>query len=111
MIFRFISCFVMLVSFLAPPARSQDSNHIQWVAESLQTMQSVKVGMTRDQLNDIFINDGGISTPGSQTFVYRKCSYFKVDVEFDVKAGEEPKGTDKIVHISRPYLEEPATTD
>lgn len=105
--FGLVSCLVALASFLMPQSPSQDESHIQWVAEALKKMQTVQVGMTRDQLDQIFDHDGGIYTAGSETYVYRRCPYFKVDVKFDTKA-KGPIGTDKILRISRPYLEPPA---
>src|SRR5438270_13223575 len=97
----------------AGTAISQDSvtlqGHTQWVGTSLLRMQSVKPGMTRGALQKIFLPDGGLSTRTRQTFVYRECPYFKVDVEFTpspLATGiNEPR--DEIKTISQPYLAQP----
>ena len=71
-------------------------------------------GMTRGDLLQVFIAEGGISTPLSRTYVYRRCRYVKVDVEFEV-VGRPPRDADGrvtliesddglIKQISRPYL-------
>jgi hypothetical protein len=88
--------------------------HVDWVAEVLTRMQTVKPGMTRDALLKVFTTEGGISTALHRTFVSRDCPYFKVDVDFKpvgrpdrdrkgrVTRREDPG--DIIVTISRPYL-------
>jgi len=105
------------------PVRSQtepdqeDSNarHVQWVAESLKLMQSVKLGMTRADLLRVFTTEGGLSTGLQRTYVYRECPYFKVDVEFEA-VGRPPRDVegrvtlveseaDTIKTISKPYLQ------
>ncbi len=71
-------------------------------------MQAVKVGMTRADLLKVFEEEGGISTRTQQTYVYRECPYFKVDVRFEpvgeLHGKEFVSSGDKIVNISRPYL-------
>ena len=94
---------------------SAEMLHVEWVAESLQRMQTVKPGMTRADLLKVFTTEGGISTRLSSTYVYRECPYFKVDVEFeavgrpardrDGRVTLVESGRDIIKKISRPYLE------
>jgi hypothetical protein len=67
--------------------------------------------MTRRDLFTVISAEGGLSTRTRRRYVYKRCSYIKVDVEFsraDVDAS--PDSTienldDRIVKISRPYLE------
>jgi hypothetical protein len=88
--------------------RQEARKHTEWVAKSLKEMQTVKVGMTRADLLKVFEEEGGISTRTQQTYVYRGCLYFKVDVTFepvgDAKSGHKYPG-DKIVKLSQPYLD------
>jgi hypothetical protein len=87
--------------------------HLEWVAETLKRMGTVKSGMTRNDLLKVFTTEGGISTRLQRTYVSRDCRYFKVDVEFETfdqtrdRDGRVPlteDGRDIIVKISRPYL-------
>ena len=97
------------------PVPPQSQNHVEWVTETLLRMQTVKVGMTRNDLLKIFTTEGGLSTGLRRTFVSRDCRYFKVDVEFeavgrpsrdrDGRVTLEEDGRDVIVKISKPYLE------
>ena len=94
---------------------SQCSSHVAWVAACLKTMQTIKPGMTRDELLKVFMTEGGISTALHRTFVSRDCPYFKVDVTFrrasdfaattDKKDSLTEKDDDVIATISQPYLQ------
>jgi hypothetical protein len=89
--------------------------HEAWVTHALEKMQSIKPGMTREDLLRVFITEGGLSTGLHRTFVSRDCHFFKVDVEFNAvgrpnrdKQGRvtlHEDGRDTIVKVSRPYLE------
>ncbi|MFN2454386.1 MAG: hypothetical protein ABR577_09220 [Pyrinomonadaceae bacterium] len=83
-------------------------DHIQWVFRSLIQIETVHVGMTREELLKVFTEEGGLSTRFHQTYVYRECPYMKVDVEFAATVNKQDKLTkdlgDKITKISRPYL-------
>jgi len=90
-------------------------DHIAWVVDTLKHMQTVKVGMTRDDLLKVFGTEGGLSTGLQRTYVSRDCPYFKVDVEFEAVGRPSRDGDgrvtlvesnqDVIVKISRPYLQ------
>ena len=86
-----------------------------WVADNLAKMESIRAGMTRGQLMQVFTTQGGFSNGLRRTFVSRECLYFKVDVEFkpfgrpdrdsNGRVTVEEDARDVIVKISRPYLE------
>jgi len=88
----------------APPRSRFDQNHTQWISGALRSMQTIKPGMTRADLLKVFTEEGGLSTAAQRTYVYQECPYIKVDVKFDAPMHQELP-TDKIVEISRPYLE------
>jgi len=75
------------------------------VGKVLETIETIKPGMTRTDLLKIFEEEGGLSWRGHQTYVYRLCPYIKVD--FDFQPAAEPdayRAEDKIIKMSRPYL-------
>ena len=90
-------------------------DHVAWVAEALKRMQTIKTGMTREELLLVFTKEGGGSTALQRTFVSRDCQYFKVDIEFEAvgRPSRDDAGRvtmvegdqDRIVKISRPYLQ------
>jgi hypothetical protein len=87
----------------------------EWVGQTLQRMQTIKPGMSRKDLLEVFTTEGGLSTGLKRTFVSQDCPYFKVDVEFEAvgrpSRDEEGRVTlveddrDVIVQISRPYVQ------
>jgi hypothetical protein len=82
-----------------------DREHTEWIAVTLRTMQTIKVDMTRSDLMKVFTTEGGLSTISQRTYVYRQCPYIKVDVKFAASSRDEELPTDRIIEVSRPYLE------
>ena len=71
-------------------------------------MRSLKVGMTRADVLKVSMGEGGISDRGWRRYVYRKCAYIKVDVEFAPVGNPNRYGEsadDRITKISKPFLE------
>ena len=99
------------------PKDSCSEKRDEWVRDTLAKMESIKPGMTREELIKVFRTEGGLSTGLHRTFVSRECPYFKVDVEFravgrpgrdgDGRVTLEEDARDIIVKISRPYLQSP----
>ena len=84
-----------------------DWEHTQWVGSVLAWTADIKPGMTRKDLLRIFTVEGGISTRTRRTYVLKQCPYIHVDVEF-LPVGNNPFSEmldDKILKISRPYLD------
>jgi len=89
--------------------------HEVWVGHALEKMETIKPGMTRDDLLKVFRTEGGLSTGLHRTFVSRDCAYFKVEVDFravgrpdrdsDGRVTLEEDARDIIVQVSRPYLQ------
>jgi hypothetical protein len=81
-----------------------DREHRAWIAGVLNTMHTIKVGMSRTDLMKLFTTEGGLSTTPQRTYVDRQCPYIKVDVKFAASSRDKELPTDKIVEVSRPYL-------
>jgi hypothetical protein len=78
------------------------------VADALKDAQKLKAGSTRKEALENFMEEGGISTVTTRSYVYRKCPYIKIALTFDaVDKSKSPRenSEDKIATISRPYLE------
>lgn len=111
------SLFILLL--IAAPLSAQNpqgqQEQTEWVINSLKEMKTIKVGMTRADLLKVFTTEGGLSTGLNRTYVYRKCPYIKVDVEFkpvgrpardaDGRVTLKEANEDVIKKISRPYLD------
>jgi len=113
--FNYIAGIGFLALALIGPAFSSAPSlapQTEWVAASLKEMQTIKVGMTRGQLLKVFTEEGGLSSRTYQLYVYQKCPYFKVRVQFkpigkDMSGGYSLK--DQITQISEPFLQEPTS--
>ena len=102
---------------LLPPA--PDPGQLAWVGQSLARMEAVHPGMTRAQMEDVFVPAGGLHAhrevaPLVGTYAYRGCPFFQVEIEFrPVRPPERAAGgwlhtppdpRDVITSLSRPYL-------
>ena len=106
---------VLTISILSAQTPQKSQGQTEWIASSLREMQKIKVGMTRADLLKVFTTEGGLSTGLNRTYVYRDCSYIKVDIEFEAvgRAARDADGRvtpveaneDVIKKISKPYLE------
>ena len=93
---------------------SFDQDAAKWLGDALLEIETVKAGMTRDQLFALFGTEGGLFTGLRRTYVYRRCPTIKVDVEFEAvgRPARDAEGRvtllesdhDLITKISRPYL-------
>jgi hypothetical protein len=97
----------------SPEPCAQD--HKAWVTHALEQMETIKPGMTRQDLLKVFRTEGGLSTGLRRTFASRDCPYFKVVVEFKPVARPDRDNAgfvtsvedsrDIIVKVSIPYLQ------
>jgi len=86
--------FSLTSSSLCAAAESPSSSqteHAAWIGRVLEQMLTIKPGMTRSRLLEVFTTEGGIGTGLQRKFVSRECPYIKVDVRFDA--------------VGRPYLD------
>jgi hypothetical protein len=115
MIVASLLVLLLTVSILSAQSFQKSQAHTEWIAESLKEMETITVGMTRGELLRVFTTEGGLSTGLSRTYVYRKCPYIKVDVEFEPvgRPARDAEGRvtlkeangDVIKKISKPYLD------
>lgn len=92
-----------------PLKPSYDTELTKKVAQVLQEVQKLKVGMTRAELLNTFTTEGGLSSRTWRRYVSQRCPYIKIDVEFApvgprVGVGDESP-CDKITKLSPPFLE------
>jgi|SRR5882724_7148237 len=107
--FLAISIVASFTVFAQSDAQVQSAkSHSEWIAQSIREMETIKVGMTRADLLKVFTEEGGLSTRTQRQYVYRECLYIKVAVEFEPVETKEilpENGKDKIVRISKPFIE------
>ena len=111
-IMRRITCVVLLLtaaSLMSAQETDSDQEHAKWIASVMDSIQTVKPGMTRNDLLRVFTIEGGLSNRLHRTYVYKRCPYIKVAVEFEAVGNPEDILTempaDKIEKISTPFLQ------
>jgi len=98
----------VLAQDVATDQRTIDQEHTQWIQRVLRTISNIKPGMTRQSLSRSFEGDGGMQFRSNGRYAYKHCHYIKIDIEFsNVDDGPDFSPDDKIVKVSRPYLEYP----
>jgi hypothetical protein len=92
----------------ARPGLPMDEEHARWIQQVMHSIETIKPGMRRGEILLVFTEDGGLSTRSQQRYTYKHCPYIKVDVEFSpIDHGTKESPDDKIVKVSRPYLQYP----
>jgi hypothetical protein len=115
MIWAMAVVFVAASSVLAQQAELNvrsgpqlDEEHARWIHQVMHLIETIKPGMRRGEILLVFTEDGGLSTRSQQRYTYKHCPYIKVDVEFSpIDHGTKESPDDKIVKVSRPYLQYP----
>jgi hypothetical protein len=108
---RLTSCVIFLLaaaSFVAGQGTRMDQEHAKWIVSVMDSIDTIKPGMMRQDLIKLFTTEGGISTRSHRTYIYRQCAYIKVTIEFqpvDKPRDATEMPTDKIVSISNPFLQ------
>src|SRR5258708_38319243 len=81
------------------------------ILNALRVVKALKPGDSRAAVERNFERDGGFQAYGQSRYVFKNCKYIKVDFGFSTANGapsKESLPSDKILTISRPYLEYPA---
>jgi hypothetical protein len=107
-IFSIVLAVILITGFQSRTSGKQKSD-CGFIEESLKNISEIKVGMTRREVLKIFGEEGGISSRTQNHYVYNKCSFIKVDVKFEAVGSEKDSFSespdDKLIEISKPYLE------
>jgi hypothetical protein len=92
-----------------PTDKDYDQQVTKWIAKAMRRIQSVRPGMTRQDLLRVFSEEGGVSTRFSRTYVYSDCRLIKVTVHLKAAReddnGQGERADDIIESISQPYLD------
>ncbi len=112
-----LAVFVTLSQIVtAPFARDIDwkdvsKEHNAWVEKCLKDFESIKIGMTRKEIDKVFPLAGGIQSASPGRYIHPTCPYFHIDIEFDFKRDKANQGRaitsddDQVISVSKPYIE------
>jgi hypothetical protein len=80
------------------------------VEQALVARSKLKNGVTRAEVERDFVMDGGLIFRTSTSYVFSKCQFIKVKIEFEVDSktpGVEPSAHDRVKDISALSVEYP----
>jgi len=85
--------------------RPEDKAHREWLAKIIKETETIKVGMTRREVENVLVEDvGGFVNPKTMRYQHPACSCIKLDLEFELAVSGDRKD-DKIVKRSMPLLD------
>ena len=85
--------------------QAEDKAHFEWLTKIARQIKTIKVGMSRSDVENVLIEDvGGFTNPKATRFQHPACSLIKLDVEFELVASGDRKD-DKIVKRSAPLID------
>jgi hypothetical protein len=98
------------IVFYHPAQQPQPASGCRLLEQALADYGQLKPGGSRAEVERYFSRDGGFQTSGSTRYVYAKCEYLHVDIEFEVAKPSDVtlSSTDKVTKISKLYAEYPA---
>jgi len=103
---RHLLVLLCSVALLGQTARLRpDPDKMAWMEQTLSSIQAIKPGMSRADLERLFQPDGGTHGKNLVVYVYRVCPYIKVSVTFADDSTGSPR--DKIASISNPFIGRP----
>lgn len=107
-----IKMFAMICILVTPLGAGTQHNQSQdspcaVIQQALSDYQHIKVGITRGEVEKYFAQDGGLQFPTSTRYVYPRCQYLHVDVEFDAKGpADRPfSPDDTVTKTSKLYVD------
>jgi hypothetical protein len=91
-----------------PISANRVSTYKKWLDDRILEIQSINTGSTREKVNQILFQNGGLSTPGAAVYSHIECPVLKVRIEFELLSNENVQlklnENDKVKAISMPYL-------
>lgn len=98
--------------FWVNPGRGQNNNPATCalMEQALKDYQQLKDAKTRRDVEKYMVPDGGMQFPARTRYLYTKCEYLHVDVEFELVKPAEIVSLpdDKVIRVSKIYVEYPA---
>jgi len=89
--------------------------NVEFGGDCFNKFESITNGMTRAEVEKKLPMDGGLHGVSPVRFIDPGCPHFKINVEFDFQHDARDKNRaiarqdDKVINVSKPYLEEPFT--
>jgi hypothetical protein len=105
---------LVVISILALPAvaeslkrQAQADSPCSVIDQALNNYQQIKAGVHRKDVERYFDREGGMQFPSATRYVYAKCRYLHVDVEFEAhgKSDSPLSPDDVVIKFSKLYVD------
>ena len=99
-----------LLAVLSAQDVSGSSSACAVVRQALDDAQRIQPGVKRVDVETYFKYEGGVQFPDNARFVYAKCEYIKLEVEFEPSPSRRNAMTspdDTVRRVSKLYIEYP----
>lgn len=86
------------------------SNPCPEVRQAIDDSLKIKPGMTRQEVEKLFEEDGGATTRGQTRYLYKPCMYIQIEITFKLATPRnslDPSPNDTVIKASEPYLAYP----
>lgn len=95
----------------SPRAEQSKDGGCPMIEGALRDYQQIKNAATRRDVEKYFRPGGGLQFPAKVRYVYPKCDYLHVVVEFELAKPAQIASLpeDKVIAVSKLYVEYPAT--
>jgi hypothetical protein len=105
--------FILHQSESPAQAKAEQASGCALATQALESASKLKPGAIRADVEKDFDPDGGLSMRSRATYVYRRCRYVKIDVEFRIREGSQTtegfSPDDQVSRVSSPYLAYPVS--
>jgi len=88
-----------------------DLSPCSMVRQALDYSIQIKPGTTRREVEQHFLQDGGLQFAERTRYVFAKCNYIKLEIDFNLVPRRDRvlfSPEDTVSKVSRPYLDYPA---
>ncbi len=104
---------VLIIANVAPNVPAQSAPGCPscgQVEKALEDLAHLKAGMTRRDAEQYFALDGGMNFRGQTRYVYKKCEFIQVEINFeaDPEVRNDFSQKDRITNLSKLSLAFPA---
>src|SRR5258707_6309005 len=104
---------VLIIANVAPKVPAQSAPgcpECGQVEKALEDFAHLKAGMTRRDAEQYFALDGGMNFRGQTRYVYKKCEFIQVEINFeaDPEVRNDFSQKDRITNLSKLFLAFPA---
>ena len=79
-----------------------------WLNRCLGDFDQIKIGMTRLEVEQGFVRNGGLQISTQSVYFHRECPWLAIDIKFEPDPNPPHPGDgsrDRVIEVGKPYLD------